>query len=249
MNPLCHASGLEEAFPAIKMLLDTMKRRGLIGTFTIDSSDYDPVEIVTVPPSSPWPAKRRCLQAALINACLPPLSTLPHLASPYSRCCCCHLARRQWRETSRAWNSESGARMCMCRGIGRLRRARCVQRPTPSHPFSLLFSLSSIANLNFLCFSIPFFPHPHLILPRCPPLTPRRHQPSTSLSLTIDSPVGLQACLQLGGEGVGIKPDLIGPLSLPGSLSVCLSLSLSLPPSLPPRPRPLVYLEGAGTKV
>jgi hypothetical protein len=34
--------------------------------------------------------------------------------------------------------------------------------------------------------------------------------PSTLLALTIDSPVGLQACLQLGGEGVGIKPDLIG---------------------------------------
>ena len=162
-----------------------MKRRGLIGTFTIDSSDYDPVEIVTVPPlPPPWPAKRRCLKAALINACLPPLSTLPLLASPCPRCCC-HAARRQWLQTSRAWNSESGARMCMCRGIGRLRRGRGVQRPTslprPRHPFSLLFSLSSISDLHLLCFPIPFAPHPHPILPRCPPLTPRRsHRAATS---------------------------------------------------------------------
>jgi hypothetical protein len=36
--------------------------------------------------------------------------------------------------------------------------------------------------------------------------------PATSLSLTIDSPVGLYACLQLGGEGRGggFQPDLIG---------------------------------------
>jgi len=79
------SQGLEEAFPAITKLLDTAKQRGLISTFTIDTSDYDPGY----------------------------------------------------------WSADAGS-------------------------------------------------------------------PSTSLSLTIDSPVGLQACLQLGGEGVGIKPDLIG---------------------------------------
>ena len=33
---------------------------------------------------------------------------------------------------------------------------------------------------------------------------------TTALSITIDQPVGLYALLQLGGEGVGIKPDLMG---------------------------------------
>lgn len=45
LNPLFYATGLEDAFPAIQTLLDTAKRRGLIGTFTIDSSDYDPVRL------------------------------------------------------------------------------------------------------------------------------------------------------------------------------------------------------------
>ena len=35
-------TGLEEAFPAVMKLLETAKRRGLIGTFSVDSSDYDP---------------------------------------------------------------------------------------------------------------------------------------------------------------------------------------------------------------
>jgi hypothetical protein len=79
------SEGLDKAVPAVQTLLETAKKRGLIGKFTIDASDYDPAY----------------------------------------------------------WSSDSGT-------------------------------------------------------------------PSTSLSFTIDTPVGLQACLQLGGEGAGIKPELIG---------------------------------------
>ena len=36
------SEGLEEAFPTVTSLLKTAQKRGLIGTFTVDSSDYDP---------------------------------------------------------------------------------------------------------------------------------------------------------------------------------------------------------------
>ena len=36
------AQGLDAAFSAVRTLLETAKKRGLIGAFTMDSSDYDP---------------------------------------------------------------------------------------------------------------------------------------------------------------------------------------------------------------
>ena len=120
------SEGLEEAFPAVTGLLETAKKRGLIGTFTVDSSDYDP-------------GYGHVRAHARPHAC-------PPVCAPDS--------------TPSAWSSNMHARTCTC--------------------VSTRYWSSDSGS------------------------------PSTLLSLTIDTPVGLQACLQLGGEGVGIKPDLIG---------------------------------------
>ncbi len=117
------SEGLEEAFPAVTGLLETAKKRGLIGTFTVDSSDYDP---------GYRHARTHARPAWRVPACWAPSAWV---SNKHARTCTCASARY--------WSSDSGS-------------------------------------------------------------------PSTLLSLTIDTPVGLQACLQLGGEGIGIKPDLIG---------------------------------------